>query len=561
MPTDNANQNPSQQSIVLEPYVRAKAGDVLLADSWNQVQVELRKELRDLISQHDHTSGQEGPILNGSAIADSAALRVKTLQVAGESQLAGKLRVAAPVEINGTSTLNGTVRAQSTLDVDGRLCVGSDLEVSGTSTLTGPLIANGDVDIQGDLTIRGRLNPTYSERGDFTDIDLNLNLDTVDLSTVQAIQLTLTWNTIRPYAPAFIELRLPYVEYDIISSFKYTVVSTGGTTPEIEDLRKKRNLLKNQLSTLDGQCRSLQSSIDKVAADRSTSSKSEQSYADRVTQLEAMAATMDSNLAKANDAVQRAMMGTGLNSNDPIWAKERAKSQAILTAAIAAQATTQKAWNDVVAQLEAARSKVIETIGQRSPLDKQEDALNVQLNKLKSERNNVKTNISTLDNKIANLTTQAIDKIADVQIEPEVTRNALLSWNASPIGSSIFTENTTLTVYTEGGPGWPWLNQDAKWASMVPAFKNWAAHRFFILMSRQVPVFKIVRTGKSLILTLPVHDSTAILRYRSNCSITYQAAFVPYQSTAGSLDQILKIDNATAQLYRSDWTLAKTRWI
>lgn len=561
MSTDNANQNTPQRPIVLEPYVRAKAGDVLLADSWNQVQVEMRKELRDLISQHDHTSGQEGPILDGSAIASSADLRVKTLQVAGESELGGKLRVSGPIEVSGTSMLGGAVRTQSTLDVAGRLSVGSDLEVTGASTLGGSLSAEGDVEIKGELTLRGRLNPTYSERGDFTDIPLNLGQNTVDLNTVQAIQLTLTWNTIRAYAPAFIELQLPYFEYDIISSFKYNTIVTGSTTADVEDLQKKKTTQQTQLNSLDEQLKTVQASLDKITSDRSAAVKAEQSANDLVAQLEAKGPTIDANLAKANEAVQVAMMGPGLNSTDPVFAKIRAQSQATLTTAKQTQATAQKASQDLMTQLDAARKKVIDAINQRSSLDKQQSTVTTQLNNLKSDRNDVKSKISTIDTQIRNVSKQVVEQITDVQIEPEVTRCAFMSWNATPIGSGIFNENTTLAIYTEGGPGWPWLGQDSKWTSMVSQFKKWNAHRFNILMSRQVPVFKIVRSPKSLVLTLPIHDSTVVLRYRSNCDISYQATLVSYQSTAGALDQILKLDAATALLYRSDWTLAKTRWI
>ncbi len=221
-----------------EPYLPVKAGDILLAENWHSMQVAARHELWDRIAQHSHSGELDGVRLDGQAVSADTLLTAGSLDVSGETTLASRLETAGDLEIRQAATLLGPVAAQSTLDVAGKLSARKELRVSTGSRLRSKLTVGGAASVRGNVTVRGRLIPSSIERGAFISQPLNLNLDTVDLSTIQAIQLTLTYGEVTGYDPVYIDTLIPYWEFDINTSFKYTSTSNGGTIENIQFVPK-----------------------------------------------------------------------------------------------------------------------------------------------------------------------------------------------------------------------------------------------------------------------------------------------------------------------------------
>ncbi len=102
-----------------EPYYPAKAGDPILADTWNNLQIKTRDEIR----AHTHSGGEDGKKINGNGIDPTSTVNVK--------------------ELNATVKL--TVNA---VDVLGRLngLANDKLDKAG-GTLTGALTVNGRLQV------------------------------------------------------------------------------------------------------------------------------------------------------------------------------------------------------------------------------------------------------------------------------------------------------------------------------------------------------------------------------------------------------------------------------
>lgn len=362
-----------------EPYIPVKAGDILLAESWHNTQIAARKELRERIAGHGHRGAADGVRLDAAAVSDQTMLSAGTLGVASESALGTQLTAAADVEVGQEAALAGRVVARSTLDVAGKLSARKGLRVGTGSSFTGKLTVTGATTVHGNMTVRGRVIPSSLDRGAFAAPALNLNLDTVDLSTVQAVQLTLTYGDATGFDPVIIDVQIPYWEFDINTSFTYTT-SAGGS------------------------------------------------------------------------------------------------------------------------------------------------------------------------------------KVENVQIVPKYFKTALVSWSAVPINGSIHLDNTSLNIFTQGAQRWPWTGQDAKWDTICNALKSWDTHRFLIHLSRQVPIFKVTQSAKKLQLILPVPDAKAVIRTRASCALTVSAQFLPFKPQLGALKDQLLLDEATAALYSTDFSTAKTRW-
>ena len=362
-----------------EPYLPVKAGDILLAESWHNTQIAARQELRERIAGHGHSGAADGVRLDAAAVSDQTMLSVGTLGVAGDSALGSQLTAAADVEVGQEAALAGLVVARSTLDVAGKLSARKGLRVGTGSRFTGKLTVTGATTVRGNMTVRGRVIPSSLDRGAFAAPALGLNLDTVDLSTVQAVQLTLTYGDTPGFDPVIIDIQIPYWEFDINTSFVYTSSSNGA-------------------------------------------------------------------------------------------------------------------------------------------------------------------------------------KIENVQIAPKYFKTALLSWTAVPLNGLIHLDNTSIKIFTQGTQRWPWTGQDAKWDTIYNALKSWDLHRFLIHLSRQVPVFKVTQTPKQLQLILPVLDPKAVIRTRASCPMTVSAQFLPFKPQLGALKDQLLLDEATAALYSTDFSQAKTRW-
>ncbi|WP_338866114.1 tail fiber domain-containing protein [Myxococcus stipitatus] len=59
-----------------EPYYPAKSGDPILADTWNNMQIKTRDEIRS----HTHRGGDDGQPLDGSSISPTATLKVNKVE-------------------------------------------------------------------------------------------------------------------------------------------------------------------------------------------------------------------------------------------------------------------------------------------------------------------------------------------------------------------------------------------------------------------------------------------------------------------------------------------------
>lgn len=214
-----------------EPYIPVKAGDILLAESWHNTQIAARQELWERIVGHGHRGAADGVRLDAAALSDQTMLSAGTLGVASDSALGSQLTAAADVEVGQEAALAGLVVARSTLDVAGKLSARKGLRVGTGSSFTGKLTVTGATTVRGNMTVRGRVIPSSLDRGAFAAPALNLNLDTVDLSTVQAVQLTLTYGDATGFDPVIIDIQIPYWEFDISTSFTYTT-SAGGSKVE-----------------------------------------------------------------------------------------------------------------------------------------------------------------------------------------------------------------------------------------------------------------------------------------------------------------------------------------
>ncbi|WP_342374046.1 tail fiber domain-containing protein [Myxococcus stipitatus] len=59
-----------------EPYYTAKSGDPILADTWNNMQIKTRDEIRS----HTHRGGDDGQLLDGTSISPTASLKVNKVE-------------------------------------------------------------------------------------------------------------------------------------------------------------------------------------------------------------------------------------------------------------------------------------------------------------------------------------------------------------------------------------------------------------------------------------------------------------------------------------------------
>lgn len=111
-----------------EPFYPAKSGDPILADTWNNMQIKLRDEVRT----HTHRGADDGKQLDGDAILPTASLRVNrvdasvALTVKGIDVLTRLTELGTSITGLGTSKLNVTGGAISGgLTVTGSLGIGN----------------------------------------------------------------------------------------------------------------------------------------------------------------------------------------------------------------------------------------------------------------------------------------------------------------------------------------------------------------------------------------------------------------------------------------------------
>ncbi|MCE9671263.1 tail fiber domain-containing protein [Myxococcus stipitatus] len=101
------------------PYYPAKSGDPILADTWNNMQIKARDEIR----AHTHRGGDDGKKLDGESIAATAVLKVTR------------------VETTAGLLLNGVELTDRLASLDGK-----KLDLSG-GAMTGPLTVGANVGI------------------------------------------------------------------------------------------------------------------------------------------------------------------------------------------------------------------------------------------------------------------------------------------------------------------------------------------------------------------------------------------------------------------------------
>lgn len=75
-----------------EPYISKNPQDLIRAQDWNQIQIQTRDE----IHAHDHSGGDQGSRLDGSALAPQAILQVKAV-IADRVEAKEQLIVANPI--------------------------------------------------------------------------------------------------------------------------------------------------------------------------------------------------------------------------------------------------------------------------------------------------------------------------------------------------------------------------------------------------------------------------------------------------------------------------------
>ncbi|RKH68270.1 hypothetical protein [Corallococcus llansteffanensis] len=143
------------------PYYPAKPGDPILADNWNNMQVQVRTEIRS----HTHSGGEDGKKITGSGIDPTSTVRVNELHAAvkltvkdvdvftqlntlsneklavaggaitGELSVSKKLMVGDVDVANRLNTLSNEKLAVAGGAITGDLSVGRKLQVSG-----GPIV-------------------------------------------------------------------------------------------------------------------------------------------------------------------------------------------------------------------------------------------------------------------------------------------------------------------------------------------------------------------------------------------------------------------------------------
>lgn len=109
----------------LEPYVPAKAGDIIRAADWNEAQIKAREAL----AAHDHAQGNGQPIpregiakeaIDGSRIDPNAEVKLKSLELSGPLKVdTGNLVVDGTAQLRGSSGGMGL-----TVDSSGNVGIG-----------------------------------------------------------------------------------------------------------------------------------------------------------------------------------------------------------------------------------------------------------------------------------------------------------------------------------------------------------------------------------------------------------------------------------------------------
>jgi hypothetical protein len=138
-----------------DPYQKASPNDPILADTWNQMQ----RDIRDHILRHDHTGGSDaGTVLNGASIDKGSTLTVEKVVAMSALSVNGvdvgeRLKGLASEKLSLTG---GTVSGALTLG--GALTVDTDAKVAKTLGVTGSV--GGTLSVTGNATLKGTLSVT-----------------------------------------------------------------------------------------------------------------------------------------------------------------------------------------------------------------------------------------------------------------------------------------------------------------------------------------------------------------------------------------------------------------
>jgi hypothetical protein len=147
-----------------DPYKKAKPDDPILADTWNEMQLDIRNH----ILTHTHTGGtNEGTLLTGASIDKMSTLQVEKV-VAASTLSVSNIDVGAKLqaltddklaitggEIRGALKINSTLRVTGDAAVESSLTVNAKLSVSGALSVSGDLTAGKTLNVTGEAKFGG----------------------------------------------------------------------------------------------------------------------------------------------------------------------------------------------------------------------------------------------------------------------------------------------------------------------------------------------------------------------------------------------------------------------
>ncbi len=143
------------------PYIERKAGDIITAQDWNEMQI----KIRDFLNRHSHNGKDEqGVKLDGGALDQTAALSVKGLSVEGVLTVKDICAEGETLLVTGNVGIGFTKPPAAKLAVKGGLHVGGlsdpgdkNLVVDGTATIGKTLTAEGPLSVKKSLNVKGEL--------------------------------------------------------------------------------------------------------------------------------------------------------------------------------------------------------------------------------------------------------------------------------------------------------------------------------------------------------------------------------------------------------------------
>jgi cytoskeletal protein CcmA (bactofilin family) len=170
-----------------DPYKRANQNDPILAETWNEMQLDIRNH----ILKHTHTGGvNEGTVLTGDSIDKRSTLQVEKVAAAstlsvrdidvgaklqaltddklsitggsirGALKIDGALTIAGDATVESSLTINTRLSVADVLSVTGSINAGKDLSVAGALSITKEATMKGALRVSGELKAEKTLSVT-----------------------------------------------------------------------------------------------------------------------------------------------------------------------------------------------------------------------------------------------------------------------------------------------------------------------------------------------------------------------------------------------------------------